>query len=278
MSIKLIVTDLDGTFFDADHTTVPERNIKAFRKAHEMGIKTAVASGRPRCLTHNVLAQIPFIDYLVTSNGAVTYDLKKNEVISSKLMDNLQTLEIFKILDSYNLPYEIYYKGNCHISAQSYKKFDNKHVPEHFIRILKEHLQIEKSLSKLIGNDGIEKINVMSLTPEQRAELEAKIQNTGDIYITSSVAGNMEMNHKDANKGFAVRALAESLGITSQDIMCFGDGENDSEMLRFAERSFAMENGSDYAKNAAKFVTGRNDECGVAEAIEKYVLGETDEF
>lgn len=273
MAIKLIVTDLDGTFFDSDHITIPERNIEAFKKAHEAGIKTAVASGRPRCLTNNVLAQIPFIDYLVTSNGAVAYDLKNNKIIAEKLIDNAQALKIFEILDGYDLPYEIYYKGNCHISAKSYEKFDNEHVPEHFIRILKEHLQVEESLPELIGSDGIEKINVMSLTPEQRSELEAKIRDTGDIYITSSVAGNMEMNHKDANKGFAVRSLAEDLNIGSESVMCFGDGENDSEMLAFAEFSFAMENGSNYAKRSAKFITSANNECGVAKAVERYALG-----
>lgn len=273
MSIKLIVTDLDGTFFDTDHVTIPERNIEAFKKAHEAGIKTAVASGRPLCLTKNVVAQIPFIDYLVTSNGAITYDLKNDKIVSEKLIGNEQTLEIFKILDGYDLPYEIYFKGNCHISAKSYKKFDNKHVPEHFIRILKEHLQVTKSLPELIGNDGIEKINVMSLTPEQRSELEVKIKSTGDIYITSSVAGNMEMNHKDANKGFAVRSIAKELSITSENVMCFGDGENDSEMLTFAKFSFAMENGADYAKKSANFITAPNSECGVAEAVERYALG-----
>lgn len=88
----------------------------------------------------------------------------------------------------------------------------------------------------------------------------------------------MEMNHLNANKGFAVKALADAMGIGRESVMCFGDGENDTAMLEFADYSFAMENGCTRAKDAAKFVTDRNSECGVAKAIEKYVLGEKDEF
>lgn len=278
MSIKLIATDLDGTFFDTDHTTIPERNIEAFKKAHEMGVKTAVASGRTRCLTDGVLRQLPFLDYLITSNGAVTYDLNKNEIVSSKLMDNKQTLEIFKILDGYDLPYEIYCNGGCYIGEQGLKKYGSAHIPEHFMRILKDHLTIVPTLAGFIGSCGIEKINVMSLTPEQRAELEEKIRKTGEIYITSSIPQNMEMNHPNANKGFALKALAESMGVGGDSVMCFGDGENDMSMLSFADYSFAMENGSEQAKKAARFIAGKNFECGVAKAIEKYVLGERNEF
>lgn len=277
MAIKLIVTDLDGTFFDSDHITVPERNIEAFKKAHEMGVKVAVASGRPRCLTDGVLNQIPFIDYLVTSNGTVTYDLNEEKIVSERLMDNAQTLKILEILDGYDLPYEIYFQGNCYISEDRYESYDNKNIPEHFLMILKNHVKVVKSLPELIGNDGIEKINVMCITPEIRAELEEKIRATGEIYITSSISGNMEMNNRYSDKGFAVRSLADSLGITAENVMCFGDGENDVEMLHFADYSFAMANGSEYAKNAAKFTALPNHECGVADAVEKYVLGQSNE-
>ncbi len=275
MSIKLIVTDLDGTFFDKDHITVPKRNIEAFRKAHEMGVKTAVASGRPRSLTEGILAELPFLDYLITSNGAVTYDLKKKETVSSRLIENAQAIEIFKILDSYNLPYEIFFEGGCYLSEKCLEKYDNKHIPEHFLKILRDHINVVKSLPELLNGDGVEKINVMSLTIEQRSELEKKISETGPIYITSSIPQNMEMNNYEADKGFAVRSLAGILNIGKESVMCFGDEENDAEMLEFADFSFAMENGSEFAKKSAKFTAKPNYECGVAKAVEQYVLGES---
>ena len=81
MSIKLIVTDLDGTFLNSNHLTIPKENIEAFKRAHEMGIKVAIASGRTKILTDYILEQLPFLDYLITSNGAVSYDMKTGEIV-----------------------------------------------------------------------------------------------------------------------------------------------------------------------------------------------------
>ena len=63
--IKLIVTDLDGTFLNTNHVTIPQENIDAFKKAHEMGIKVAIASGRTKILTDYIVEQLPFLDYLI---------------------------------------------------------------------------------------------------------------------------------------------------------------------------------------------------------------------
>ena len=56
--------------------------------------------------------------------------------------------------------------------------------------------------------------------------------------------------------------------------MAFGDADNDLGMLSWAGWSFAMGNGTDKAKAAAKYVTGRNSDSGVAQGVEQYALGQ----
>ncbi len=280
MAIKLIVTDLDGTFLNSNHVTIPKENIEAFKKAHEMGIKVAIASGRTRILADYLMEQLPFLDYLITSNGAVTYDLKTGEIVCQTLLSNEKSVEIFDILKDYNLIYEIYFKGDCFMNEKSYSMFDKEHVSPHIHDLLKDFIKPISDLGEFIGNDGIEKLNILSLTGEERIEIEEKINKTGSVAFASSFPivkgrnGNLEMTDMNATKGFAVKGLAESLGITPNEIMCFGDGENDCPMLTYADYSFAMENGNDFAKNAAKFITDTNDNGGVAKAIKKYVFGE----
>ena len=92
--------------------------------------------------------------------------------------------------------------------------------------------------------------------------------------IVKGVNGNLEMTDKNATKGFAVKGLCDALGLSSENVMCFGDGENDCSMLEFADYSFAMANGTDLVKSTAKFITDTNDNAGVAKAIKKYVFGE----
>lgn len=280
MAIKLIVTDLDGTFLNSNHVTIPKENIEAFRKAHEMGVKVAIASGRTKILTNYLVEQLPFLDYLVTSNGAITYDLKTGETVCSTLMSNTQSVEIFNILKDYNLIYEIYFNGKCYMNNESYSMFDTEHVSPHIHALLKDFIKPVPSLETLIDGQGIEKLNILSLTGEERLEIEEKVKKSCSVAFASSFPivkganGNLEMTDKDATKGFAVKGLCDALGITSENVMCFGDGENDCSMLSFADYSFAMANGTDLVKSTAKYVTDTNDNAGVAKAINTYVFGE----
>lgn len=280
MAIKLIVTDLDGTFLNTNHLTIPKENIEAFKRAHDMGVKVAIASGRTKILTDYLVEQLPFLDYLVTSNGAITYNLHTGKVVCSTLMSNLQSVEIFNILKDYNLIYEIYFNGNCYMNNESYAMFDKEHVSPHIHDLLKDFIKPVSSLETLIDGQGIEKLNILSLSGEERLEIEEKVNKSCDVAFASSfpivkgVNGNLEMTDKNATKGFAVKGLCDALGFSSENVMCFGDGENDCSMLDFANYSFAMANGTDLVKSTAKFITDTNDNAGVAKAINKYVFGE----
>ncbi len=280
MSIKLIVTDLDGTFLNSNHVTIPQENIEAFKKAHDMGIKVAVASGRTKILTDYLMEQLPFLDYLITSNGAVTYDLKADKMISAKLIDNKNSIRIFDILDEYKLLYEIYFQGDCFMNSQSYAMFNEENVSPHIYALLKDFIKEVPTNRQHIENNGIEKLNILTISAGDRMEIEKKVSAFGEFSFASSFPmqkgrnGNLEMTHLEANKGFAVKSIADSMGITANEVMCFGDGENDCPMLKYAGYSFAMANGNELAKSTAKFIADTNDNSGVAKAIAKYVFGE----
>ena len=66
--------------------------------------------------------------------------------------------------------------------------------------------------------------------------------------------------------------LCGKLGIDASEVMAFGDADNDLGMLSWAGWSFAMGNGTDKAKAAAKYVTGTNSDSGVAQGVERYAL------
>ena len=277
MAIKFIVTDLDGTFLNTNHVTIPKENIEAFKKAHDMGIKVAIASGRTKILTDYLVEQLPFLDYLITSNGAITYNLHTGKVVCSTLVENEKSVEIFNILDKYGLPYEIYFNGDCYMNSQSYSMFSPENVAPHIYNLLKDFIKEVPSLEALLDGKGMEKLNILSLSGEQRLEIEGKISGVAfasSFPVRKGMNSNLEMTDKNATKGFAVKGLCDALSITSENVMCFGDGENDCSMLEFADYSFAMANGNDLAKATAKYITDTNDNFGVAKAINKYVFGD----
>ena len=83
---------------------------------------------------------------------------------------------------------------------------------------------------------------------------------------------NLEINAAGVNKGKAMIELGKLLGIPREEIMAFGDGNNDLKMLKEVGTGVAMENAIPPVKGAADYVTLSNDEEGVAKFIEKYVL------
>ena len=84
---------------------------------------------------------------------------------------------------------------------------------------------------------------------------------------------NLEISSVYANKGNGLRWLAGHLGISMEQVMALGDSDNDITMLRMAGLGVAMENAAQEIKEAADEVTSSNEEDGVAQAIERWVLG-----
>ena len=74
------------------------------------------------------------------------------------------------------------------------------------------------------------------------------------------------------SKGAALQALCAKLDLGPGEVMAFGDAGNDLEMLSWAGWSFAMENGTDEAKAAARYLAPANVDAGVGRMVEKYVL------
>lgn len=271
MAVKLIMTDLDGTLFKDDHETISERNVDALRKAQEQGIKICISTGRTKSLVEEAERFVPFADFIITSNGAVTYNGQTGKVITSELLDAQKSKKVFEIINNHKLTYEIYFEGEAFLDSYSAKLYNYGNISAHYLKVLKDKANVVESLSEHIGSRGVEKINIMRVVGDELQEVKDEIQSIGDIFVTSSIPENLEMNNFNANKGYALKKLCDYLGITPDEVMAFGDTGNDCEMLKIAGLSFAMENGWDEAKKVAKAVAPSNEDDGVAVEIEKYL-------
>lgn len=271
MAVKLIMTDLDGTLFKNDHESISERNVNALKKAQENGIKICIATGRTKSLIFDAVARVSFADYIITSNGAVTYDAKTDEIITAQLLSAEKSKKVFEIINSHSLTHEIYFEGECFLDGYSAKLYNYGNISAHYLKVLKDKANVVPDLSEHIRNRGVEKINIMHVVGDELQEIKNSFLDIGGIYVTSSIPENLEMNNINANKGYALSALCRILDISENEVMAFGDSGNDCEMLRTAGYSFATANAWDEAKKAAKSVTLSNEDDGVAVQIEKYL-------
>jgi Cof subfamily protein (haloacid dehalogenase superfamily) len=95
----------------------------------------------------------------------------------------------------------------------------------------------------------------------------------GGVNVVRSQAYYLDFTHPLANKGNALLELAGLMAVSPDNMAAIGDGENDVVMFAQAGISIAMGNAAAEVKQAADFVTGRNDDDGVAAAIDWFVLG-----
>ena len=89
--------------------------------------------------------------------------------------------------------------------------------------------------------------------------------------ITSSAPGNVEIISPKAGKGMALSHVAGLLGMTRENVMAVGDAGNDLNMLEYAYHSVAMGNATDDVLACCRYRTSSNDDCGVAEIIERVI-------
>lgn len=126
---------------------------------------------------------------------------------------------------------------------------------------LKEHIRR--------SGTSLQKIQAFCRTTEtQREVIGRTAERFPQLAVSTSVARNVEINDGRANKGAALTALAERLGIPMGKVAAFGDGTNDLSMIRAAGMGVAMGNAAEEVKAAADRVTAGNGEDGVGIAVE----------
>ena len=270
--IRLICLDMDGTLLDDDHATVPPRNLRALRAAADRGVHIAIASGRAWSLLQGVHAQLQVTRYAVLSNGAAVLDVPSGQWLYHNCMAETACQTAVRLLLEWGLPFEVYCQGENYIQRDRTEQVVASALSPQFGQVLRTCSHFPEDLPAALLGKPVEKIHIFHVPDQRRQELMDRVTAQGPLAFASSFAGNLELTAPGANKGSAVRALCARLGISARQVMAFGDAGNDLELLSWAEWSFAMANGSDEAKAAARYQTGTNREGGVGMAVEQYLL------
>ncbi len=274
--IKLIALDMDGTLLDADHDTIPQRNVNALRAAAAQGVHIAIASGRSWSLVREYAERLGCVDYAITANGAYALDTHSGAEMASFPMDCAQCVEIIRILRRWDLAFELYIGGENYMDADQVEDAGKLFFSPGFMEMFRRNSTLVPDIAQVAAQKAPGKFDIFYVPQDIRAQVSGQIAATGPLAFTGALGTNMELNAPGVHKGRALAALCERLGLAPSQVMAFGDADNDLEMLDYAHWSFAMENATQEAKAAARYVTGPNHAGGVGMAVEAYVLGGSD--
>lgn len=272
MPIELIAMDLDGTLLQGDHMTVSGRNREALRRAAEQGVRLVLASGRTWVQLESVADQVPAAQYALLSNGAAARELHGGERLFTFDFpwEDFETL--LALLHRYDAVFEAYCGGRSFLERRLAGQFQNDSLPAAFINRLIARMTIVDDMQEALAGQIPEKVNVFSMPEQNYRPLLAALRDTDRFEISSAIIGNMEVNAKGVNKSVGLKKLCDTLRIAPENVMAFGDATNDLDMLQWAHWSFAMANAHEPARQAARYETASNEEDGVAQAIERFVL------
>ena len=284
--IKLIASDMDGTLLNHNHK-IPKENVELINYAKNQGIEFVVATGRAYYEALPALNEENINCDVISFNGGIVYD-KNGNIISITPMLPKDLYYTIEILKSFDISYQLYTKNTIytksietdinayidlirsngydpdveHLRAEAQQKLDVGYITE--VENIELYLnEKENPPIKIIAisNDISKLENAAKLLSENKS-----------ISVTSSGANNIEIMHKNATKGEALKEIAKIYGINLENAVAIGDNLNDQAMLDIVGYSVAMKNGNTILKEQAKYVTEKtNSEGGVADTIFKLI-------
>ena len=268
--IRLLALDLDGTIL-TDEKRVTPRMEAALRAAIDEGLDIVYVTGRPLTGIHDELLAIPRIHFAITSNGAVTTDLRTSERIRGAYLENDAAKEIAKIPMERNLIHSVFVDGIGYCEQAYFKDQWNLYMGTKHENYIRKSRRGTDSINDLIDTSlvGVENIWFMCHDQKERDELNALILDRWQVQTVLTATTDVEIGSPWADKGLALDDLAGKFGIDKEEILAIGDNENDLGMLRSAGIAVAMGNATNSVKEMAQVLTDTNEEDGAAKIIEE---------
>lgn len=260
---KVVVVDVDGTLITSDNHVTPITK-EAIKKVKEKGILFGVATGRAVSSAMNMLKQYEvdhLVDFLVCSNGVEIVDLKDNHSIITYPLtkDDLITIT------NYMKPCEV-----------DYCLYDNGYLYTNNVSEIIHRISVFNNLKPVICP--IEELplpqaqKIVFAIPQEKVddvkEHKKKINDPRySCFFTQ--AELFEFVDYRVSKATGISAFLSERGLSMENVVTFGDAENDSDMLVKAGLGVAMANAPLDIQAQADVVTKTNDEDGVAYYLDK---------
>ena len=271
--IKLIALDLDGTLLDSEKR-LTEENARELEKAAQAGIEIVPSTGRFYKGMPEVIRNLPFVHYVITINGAQVWDVRNQRTICGAEIPWERATDVMSYFDTQPVIYDCYMDGWGWMTQALYDQAEdfaaNRHSLDMILNLRSPVPELKAHLAQV--RHGVQKIQAFYKDMELRErELHDLQERFPDLFVTTSIVNNIEINSREATKGNAITLLAAALGMDVSQTMAFGDDLNDVNMLTTAGIGVAMGNAKPEVKQAADYVTDDCDRSGVAKAIRKLV-------
>ncbi len=273
--LKLVATDLDGTFLKNDKS-ISKENLEVLHSLGEKGIIRVIATGRNLKKTMEVISsEIPF-DYIVFSSGAGVYDRRRGKLLYHQNISKEVVQKLSDFLIESNLNFHLFRpvpeNHNCwyHRGSIRCSEFENYFE---YLKYGAEPLPADKPIDSeacqflVVFPNNLERFLSLKNAIENQFQ-EVKVVRTSSPLETGYIW--MEIFHQSVSKGNGVKFVCDSLKIEHKFTLGIGNDFNDLDLLEFTNYSYIVGNGP--AELKSRFLTTQsNEENAFARAIQEYL-------
>jgi len=268
--IKLIAVDMDGTLLN-NEKHIAEAQREALKKAASAGIKVVLCTGRP---LFGVLPLYKELDlssnegYAILNNGCEIRKTENWTLVRSFELTGKEIFYLHSLVKDYDIDFTLSDDKYYFCVGKKPNKYTVRDGELVYVPITE--ITLEEAMSGKYRMFKAMYVGDMDELTKFQENLPADINKFYSICRSQKII--LEAMPVGADKGQTLKFLVEQLGIERSEVMAIGDGNNDVEMLEYAGIGVAMANGTEAAKNSAKYITDTNENDGVSKVIYKYVF------
>lgn len=284
--IRAIVCDMDGTLLGSKEEVLPKTK-EVLIALQKQGIRLLMASGRNHneMLRHAKALQMDqYGGYMVEVNGMGIYNVEKEEREIVQRLNEVQVQELIQFF----MGLDVEMMGMVDDSIYSYIPERLLEEKQAFVKERNLDLPLLGGIDEPIYDYGFTQEQVQEITVDTKTTLNKMIvierhkmdevkalanKILVDFELCCSYPECLEIMPKGVSKGNTLSILCERLGIHSDEVIVFGDGENDISMFQYAKHSVMMGNGISTLLPYATQVTKTNDEEGIYEVVKDFLIG-----
>ncbi|WP_455683211.1 Cof-type HAD-IIB family hydrolase [Thomasclavelia sp.] len=257
--IKGIFFDVDGTLISRKRSYISDSVLMALNRLREQGVKLFIATGRHYIELEKlgINKQFTFDGYLTLNGG---YCFNHEEAIYSNPIDKDDVAKIVEYIINHDLACSFVETDDLYVN-----KIDDLVIDAQIF--LNTSLPPVKDITKALDN------NVYQIDPFVTLdEIKNIMKLTKCCKYTQWYETGYDIIPKAGGKHEGIKAMLDYYKFDKSEIMAFGDGHNDIEMLMFAGIGVCMENGHEETKNVSDFITKSVDEDGIVTALDHFSL------
>jgi Cof subfamily protein (haloacid dehalogenase superfamily) len=243
---RMAVIDLDDTLLCPEKRISPA-NLAALATLRQNGFEIIIASGRHHENIMSYQDRIGLQSWVISSNGAVVRHAQTFAMLQELTLTVAQALDVCQYGAEENLTLIGYHRDGAFAERDS--EWTRRYA-------LGSGWRPKRGTLRDLATTGFQKL-LLTHSPERIDVIqpEAERRFGSEMYVVRTADEILEVAAPTTNKALGAQAVAQALGIHSQNVLAFGDGNNDVELLRWAGISVAMDHGRESARQAAKMIS-----------------------